>query len=550
MATRNFAMWFALSITLAFAFSANADEPGLKEFDQAIATKITAESLDELTEVVELVQSALDKGLDKDNTAFAKRLLAATLVQRAELVTGAMMQTLGGDPQGLQRFARLRQVAIADLERAVRHEPKLAEAHFQLGRLHTLPGGDRQRAVKELDEAIKESGDDDDALKSKALVLRGSLHQDPQRRLSDFTAALKVDRNCVEALRARGTHYLEQGKANEALADLQSAVKQDPKHAGTHEVLGVAQASLEKFDEAVASLSKAIELQENAPFAYVHRARIHLIRNNAQEALKDLDQALELSAPTPPVLLLRASAHQQLKNKEKALADVEQALKLRPGHVPALRARAMLAAGDGKFDVAITDLQEVKKANPQDASVLVQLGMLYSASKHLNEAVEAFSKALEVDPKNVLAFQGRADTLIRMGKHVEAIKDYEAVLKQDPKNSHVLNNLAWLLATSTEDKLRDGKRAIDLATQGCKVTDYKQAHIVSTLAAGYAEVGDFKTAIEWSQKAVDLGDDELKENLKKELESYQAGKPWREKQEELSADKPAAETATKPGERK
>ncbi len=116
----------------------------------------------------------------------------------------------------------------------------------------------------------------------------------------------------------------------------------------------------------------------------------------------------------------------------------------------------------------------------------------------------------------------------------------------------MLNNLAWLLATSPDEKLRNGKRAIELATEGCKVTEYKQAHLLSTLAAGYAETGDFKTAIEWSKKSVELAGEDIKENLTKELESYEAGKPWRELLNELEEDKdqPAEKTATKPGERK
>src|SRR5262245_55361586 len=120
-----------------------------------------------------------------------------------------------------------------------------------------------------------------------------------------------------------------------------------------------------------------------------------------------------------------------------------------------------------------------------------------------------------------------------MGKQAEAIADYEAVVKVDPENSHVLNNLAWLLATSPDEKLRNGKRAIELATAGCKLTEYKQAHLVSTLAAGYAETGDFKMAIEWSQKSVELAGEDLKENLTKELDSYKAGKPVRELLNEL-----------------
>jgi hypothetical protein len=98
-----------------------------------------------------------------------------------------------------------------------------------------------------------------------------------------------------------------------------------------------------------------------------------------------------------------------------------------------------------------------------------------------------------------------------------------------PKDEGLLNNLAWLLATSPDGEIRDGKRSVQLAEQACELTHYKAAHILSTLAAGYAEQGDFKAARKWSQKAVEVAGDAEKDNLRKELESYEAEKPWREK---------------------
>jgi hypothetical protein len=74
------------------------------------------------------------------------------------------------------------------------------------------------------------------------------------------------------------------------------------------------------------------------------------------------------------------------------------------------------------------------------------------------------------------------------------------------------------------------------------LTEYKEAHILSTLAAGYAESGDFAEAIKWSTKAVELGGHEgheQLEQLKNELDSYQQGKPWREKQEVKEKKPPA-----------
>jgi hypothetical protein len=93
-----------------------------------------------------------------------------------------------------------------------------------------------------------------------------------------------------------------------------------------------------------------------------------------------------------------------------------------------------------------------------------------------------------------------------------------------------------VLATSPDDKVRDGKRAVELGSQAAKLTEYKKPHILSTLAASYAESGDFDQAKHWSEKAVELGqedpdlDADTKAQLKKELASYEEKKPWREKQ--------------------
>jgi hypothetical protein len=89
-----------------------------------------------------------------------------------------------------------------------------------------------------------------------------------------------------------------------------------------------------------------------------------------------------------------------------------------------------------------------------------------------------------------------------------------------------------------------------LGTQACEVTEYKQAHILSTLAAGYAETGQWDEAIKWSTKAVEAGEGSVKEQLEKELASYKEKKPWRERQDieaekeegDATSDKAAKET--------
>jgi serine/threonine-protein kinase len=99
----------------------------------------------------------------------------------------------------------------------------------------------------------------------------------------------------------------------------------------------------------------------------------------------------------------------------------------------------------------------------------------------------------------------------------------------DPEN---LNGLAWLLATSQTANLRDGAKAIEYATKACELTQWKNAQYIDTLAAAYAEAGDFDSAIKWQKEAINLLTKEEPAGWRTEFEDrlmlYQSHKPYRE----------------------
>ena len=74
--------------------------------------------------------------------------------------------------------------------------------------------------------------------------------------------------------------------------------------------------------------------------------------------------------------------------------------------------------------------------------------------------------------------------------------------------------------------------------KACEVSEYKEPHILSTLAAAYAESGDFENAQKWAKKAVEIGREDIQDHLEKELKSYQDGKPWRENKAKERENKP------------
>ena len=539
-------------LTMAMALLAGVptyadDDAGQEELDAAVEAKLGAESISDLAEVIDHCTRALDLGLNEENKEFANKLLASALFQRGTAYAEAIFGEDAPNDRSVEQIIRLRQLALEDLEQALGLDTEQPEQWYLVARLHSFPGGDRQKALDALENVLK-SKTVEPAVRAKALTVRGALAEKPEDQLADYSAAIEAAPDEVEALQARGELLYEMKRLDEARADLEKAIELDPESAETYILLAAILVDQEKTDDALKLLEKAIEKNPRAAQAYVQRARLLLQRNEAAAASEDLDRVLALSPGNPVALLLRATARWQSGNHDRALEDVERILEQRADFAPALRLRGVMRAEQGRLAGALEDLKAASDLEPDDTELRLQVAMLELASKLPASAIEDYSAVLKADSDNVVAWQGRADAHLALGEQAEAIADYEEALKRAPENSAILNNLAWVLATSPDDKLRNGARSIELATAACKVTEYKQAHILSTLAAGYAETGDFKTAIEWSTKAVGLGDERYREALAKELKSYEEGKPWREALPPTAPEQPAAEapSADKP----
>jgi tetratricopeptide (TPR) repeat protein len=186
-----------------------------------------------------------------------------------------------------------------------------------------------------------------------------------------------------------------------------------------------------------------------------------------------------------------------------------------------------------RTDEAIAQLERIVRNDPRDLETQMQLGLLHRTQKDFKKAFRIFDSALAIDPENWMLRYARADALLSIGRHKDAIEDYNIAVKLSPRNSGLLNNLAWVLATSPVDDVRDGRRAIELAKMAAEATDYQQANILSTLGAAYAEAGDLETAKQWVEKALEVTeDDDERTALEKELANYESGKPIREIQHE------------------
>ena len=121
---------------------------------------------------------------------------------------------------------------------------------------------------------------------------------------------------------------------------------------------------------------------------------------------------------------------------------------------------------------------------------------------------------------------------VQSGDVRAGIEQWETSLQIDPDDGNALNNLAWVLATFPADPIRDGKRAVELAEKATTLPGGNIPVVLRTLAAAYAEAGDFSKATNTAQRAIDLAtaqnNSSLQATLRHELELYQARTPYRE----------------------
>ncbi len=530
------------------------NNPGAADMNRAIELKLDADDLQDLNEVVDLLDSAIDKGLDPENSDFAEEMLVATLLQRAASFSQVVLSQPIADPRRDPRWIQIRQYALTDLQRVVALDPKQSQAWLLTGRLQSLPLGSPSEARRALTQVIRlaeEATNDPEAETpepttiAQAYALRGVTQKDGASRLEDFNKAIELDPGKEEYLLLRAQAHRADGDGEACLADIEKAIEAAPENPKAHELKALALLMLDRQDEALAAFNKASELAPDLLTPYQYRSELFNQQGKIEDAIAELDKSLKLQPNNLASLLIRAQLLSENEEYDKALKDVEAILQQQPALVRAHQMKAQLLDKLGRTDEAVAMLEKLIAIDPNLTELQLQLAAIYTDKQMAPEAIEVLTKILDADEGNNLARRLRGDMYLYAGEHEKAIGDFEKALEQNPNEPGVLNNYAWTLATSPYAAVRDGKRAVELATKAAEVTEYGAPHILSTLAASYAEAGDFEQAVKRSEEAIAKATemktlDAYDGQLEAELRCYKSGEPWRELQK-LEVSGPASE---------
>jgi tetratricopeptide (TPR) repeat protein len=300
------------------------------------------------------------------------------------------------------------------------------------------------------------------------------------------------------------------------------------RHRGAEGWLAKEQAVL--LDDAIDYFTQSIRANNQDAFALAHRGRAWKEEGELEKALSDLNEAIRLNPYTASWYSNRGMVYGALREYDNAIRDYDEAVRLDPADALTYNHRGIAYKGKKQYDQAIWNYGVAINLNPRSSDAYFNRGNAFKAKREYDGAVNDYSQAIRLDPNWADAYFNRANAHRARKAYVEAVRDLREVIRLDPKDADACSSLAWILATCPKETVRDGKRAVEYATKACDLTSWEASYFLATLAAAYAEIGDFEEALHWQKKALQSPQYETDEGdtARQRIKLFESRTPYRE----------------------
>lgn len=214
-----------------------------------------------------------------------------------------------------------------------------------------------------------------------------------------------------------------------------------------------------------------------------------------------------------------------------AIEDCSRSIAINPGSAKAYNNRGLARLFTGEFDDAIADFNQAIAINPRYVDAYSNRGLAWAQKEDYPRAIADCTEALHLNPRAAKALYSRGFARDRQGDPGGAMRDYIQVLKVNPDYIEAFNSMAWIMATSPDERLRDGRRAVAYAEKAVGNSP-PDINFLDTLAAAYAEAGRFDEAIAIENRIISLlakarQPDAIPMHVKR-MNHYEEGRPYRD----------------------
>lgn len=405
--------------------------------------------------------------------------------------------------------------ARALYENAAKLAPKYAEAYFGLGRSAVVLG-DRAAAVEHFRKALTLAPDYADAHYQLATLYRAqgdvakATEHLTQYQKGGAPPAMVDPLQIMIARRQQSPFYLERqagayaeaGQIDEAVALLNQLLEREPTKASTHHKLGILHANQGRFEEAAKCFRQASELDATHVEAKSRYGQVLVQLGRPAEGERVLREVLEIHPDHATTLLRLGLLLERTSGREAAVPLIRRAIELQPAYAHARLELGRLLAEAGQFADAIEELRTAVELEPDNGEAHHLLGGLLFRQGIRTEAMDEWRLAIQKAPKLPDPYLSLSDALVAQRDYAVAVKVLRTGLEQAPQTVELANNLAWLLATCSDDETRDGRAAVELAERMIEQVGRADPALLDTLATAYAAAGRFDEAVATQDEAI------------------------------------------------
>jgi tetratricopeptide (TPR) repeat protein len=259
-----------------------------------------------------------------------------------------------------------------------------------------------------------------------------------------LTRTLQVDPKHQEALLNLGILYERQGKLEEALRVYETARDAQPASAdgvnaavSAHTVRGRIAAQEGKLEEAVAEIREAVALQPKNPANHFNLALIYLQQNQLSEAEKAFDQVIALDPSEGDAYLRLADVLEKSRREQEAIETYERLIALGQGPLTTQAQirlhllKGVLFGRQQRFDEARSEFEEVIRLDPKEKMGYFNLALAHLKAKDIYASAETLKKAVEVDPGDTAIRLRLAGLYEEMGRPYDALDLYQGALEEE-----------------------------------------------------------------------------------------------------------------------
>ena len=526
------------------------ESEGLTDLDEALRMKVTSKGLQDLSQVIERIEIAIDKGLDVEDNDFAEQMLSDSLMERAL----GLMQVINTRSLLDQRVQQIRKMATSDLRDVIAYDDPPASAYLMLGKLQALPGGDPREARRAINNFLK-SKELPDAQRAEALVLYARMMKDQGKALIAMEQAIKLVPENISYRLAKAIFLRQANKLDESLATIEEVRQLSPENGNALIMQGEIYRQQNRMEEALASFDQATELAPQAPSPFQNRGEIYRQQEEYQKAIAQFNEVLKLQPGVLRTLLHRADAYLANEKLTEAMEDIEAVLEQQslatthPIRIAAQRLRAEVLLKMDRPEEAVKEMERVSEAMSGQLDLKMQLAKFYLFNKKPHKAIAVYSEVLELNQENFLALQARGDAYLNVGKHVEAIADFSRALKLKPEGNGAAQQLGLgpgHFARGRSARRQASRRACDQSVRIDRIQNATYPQHVGSRVCRRGELRDCHQVVATGRSISTTPN--MPNKLVKELDSYRDGQPWREKQnsDEPTTPEPQEEPQEEP----